>query len=706
MSAALSYLPIHIHQADLWFTASEIATKTGIHERTLQRYAKEGKTRFREISTRGRNGRPIRQFQVASLPMELRNKLCPPSKPQIEVCPAAPSQESAPLFAAAPAPDRPGQRISLSPQAERQAAERLDAIQPLLHFDRAKYSALRLRDGQAVTTANLMASYIAETREVGRKKVSRTTLWAWVKAYRTGGLPALARKPRKDKGTSSFFTRYPAAAMLAMAERHKPHATFARAYDAIIRDQQLLQIPADELPSYETVRNFLESLPQPPAILARQGLRRYNETCAPHVARAYTDISANAFWVADHQIHDVELSNDCFPGLPLHAPVRLRFTCIMDMRSRKIVGYCWAIEGDWRSIVTALRRAAERYGPCQVFYCDNGADFKKVAKGAKRTRPTAESIQQGADYIARCGAIQQLGSEVKFCLPYNAQAKPIERLFGTVHKRLDAIIHGYLTGNSYNRPDAAILLGAQHRKLVKAGRGGESALMPASFFIQCAETWIEEDYNRDHHHRGKGMGGRSPNEVFDEGYPLANRRQADPDVLAQLLYERRTAVVRRTAVTVDGRRYMPPPSSPESWAGLFNENRRTVVVVFDPLDPQRAVALDDSGRKLADLIAETLVENPLISTPESREPVRQMSQTKGRLLKASSIAIATMHEQVALAGHKSAIEHLAERVAAKTPVDDLISQRIVRQALRPNDHAHAPASAFDLAKDVLGELLA
>jgi putative transposase len=660
-----------------WMSKEAIAERTGISERSIERYAAQGKTISRELPSRGRNGKPAREFLVLSLPEELRQKLHAAQQPAIVPAPPV----SGPLFHE-PAPR--GERIMpADDKADAQARERYQAIEPLINFDHGKYRALRLSDGRAITTADRMAEYIAQTVKIDGKRPSKRTLWRWVGQFRSGSLTGLARKTREDQGQSRFFTRYSAAAVLVAAEFHKPYATYSRAYNALERDRELLQIPAEEMPSYTTVRKFLDSLPAPMRILAREGQRAYSERCAPHLNRAYTDIPVNQTWVADHQIHDVEVRNDCMTGAPIDAPIRLQFTCLMDLRSRKIVGYCWTVNGDWRSIATALRRACERYGPCEVFYCDNGEDFKKAAKGAPRIkRPSREEIEAAANELARTGPVQQLGMAVQFCIPYAPQGKPVERLFGTVHKGLDAIMPHYTTGNAYTRPDQTILAGAEHRKLLKMGMGSASSLMPASLFIKLAETWIEQKYNAGHHHRGRGMDGRTPDEVFDEGYPVAQRRTADPDALAMLLHERRSCYVRRTAVTIDGNRYMPLQSSQESWIAIHSANETHITVAYDPLDPNVAIALDARGRRMATLQAERLVEHPGLEggTRENNTQIANMAQTKGRLLKATVGTVKQIHRTVALAGHKSDLEHLAELAQVQQPVDDLVSQRAVRAA--------------------------
>jgi hypothetical protein len=670
-----------------------ILQRAGISRGTAYRLVGSGNVIFREREAATPNGKNVREYLIESLPENIQMKLlqAPPVQKQLPAPAPAPQLEQGnllmPLFAASSPSQNDGLRIKLDPAQEKLALARYEAIRPLVEFaegaGRAKFLALRLKNGRAVKRSDDLAEYLSQTVQVAGKHPSRATLWRWLAIYRANGLNGLARKSREDKGVSHFFTRYPAAAVLVASEYHKPYATIYRAFDALERDRELLQIPEAEMPSYSTVRNYLDSLPEAMKILAREGLAAYNTRFAPHLNRKFTDIPVNSIWVADHMIHDVEVRNDCFNAAPMDAPLRLQFTCLMDMRSRRIVGYCWTVNGDWRSIATALRRAVERFGPCETFYCDNGKDFKKAARGAEQTqrisRPTSTEIQTFSDELMR-GPVAQLGIRVQYCIPYAPQSKPIERAFGTVHGGLCAIMPHYTTGNAYLRPDQTIIAGAEHRKLMKHGLATESSLMPASFFIKLAETWIEQKYNAGHHHSGRGMDGRTPNEVFDSLYPVATRRSADPDVLAMLLHERRTAYVRRTAITIEGRRYMPVQSSSDSWAAIHNANETSITVAYDPLDPDHVIALDDQGRRMADLVAERLTEHP-VDAEGHRTNDRQigdMMRARALLRNATAGTVKQMHRSVALAGHKTELEHLAKLALADVSVDTLVSQKAVR----------------------------
>jgi hypothetical protein len=693
-----------------WLSAAQIAERAGISLRSVSaRIAVSAGVIARQSEVRGRNGKHAREILIESLPMDLTAKLRPASQAQ-KLLPAPPPVELMPLFRAASPSENDGPRIKLTPEQEKLALERYEAIRALDEFakgeGREKYFALRLKDGRSVKRLDDLAEYIGQTLKVAGKYPSRSTLFRWLASYRSAGLNGLGRKTRSDAGVCHFFSKYPAAAVLVASVFLNPSATAWRAFDALERDRELLRIPESEMPSYSTVRNYLDSLPEAMKILAREGLAAYNTRCAPHLNRKFTDIPVNDIWCADHMTHDWPVRNDCMTGAPKDASIRLQLTLIEDMRSRKFVGYCWTVNGDWRSIATALRLAVKRYGPCRVFYCDNGEDFKKAARGAERIgRPSPIEIQQFAEDLMR-GPIAQIGINIQYCRKYAPQSKPIERGNRIVHSAFDAISAHYLTGNAYNRPDQATIAQVEHKKLMKHGLGAASSLMPASFFIKLAETWIEQSYNAGHHHSGRGMDGRTPNEVFDAGYPLAESRTADPDVLAMLLHERRTSLVRRTAITIDGRRYMPVQSSPESWAAIHSANETSIVVAYDPLDPDYVIALDAHGRRMADLVVERLTEHPADGEvhAENDAAIHDSLQMRGRLLKATAGTVKQMHRSVALAGHKTELEHLAELALASVPVDELISQRAVRASDRPADSDIKETHSEDNAARYLARL--
>ena len=671
-----------------WLTLAEYLQASGLSRRTFYR-------RRSSIPSKQVDG--VIKFSAASLTPEQRAKLDGPQASRNRIANVASADMQIPLLAAGVSAPVAVQttRVALTAQAEKQAGERLAIIQPLLDWGsdpsaRARFAQLRLADGRAVTTADLLATFLAETHNV-----SSRTLWNWKRKYDEGGVNALARGVRADKGSSKFFARFPQARQLVESIYLKPYQTVSRAYENLLRDHALLGIAAHELPSYETVRSYLETLPPSITVLARKGERAYAERMSPHVQRGYEDVGANEIWVADHMIHDVEVRNDCFEGVAENAPMRLRFSAFLDMRTRKFVGYCWAPEGNSRVITTAVRRGIERYGPPVTVYCDNGKDYKKVAKGARPvTREWVEAEYQG---LSRTGVLQRLDIGVQFCMPYHPQSKLIESAFRTVHQKFDALFPHYTTGNAYLRPDQTTLAMAHHRKLLRMDRGNESPLVPASHFIRMATVWLEEDYNARHCHSGRDMDSRTPDEVFNELYPLASRRMADPAILAQLLWESQKRRVRECAITLNNRRYTA--ATPESSATLHLANETDVLICYDPHDLDRAVIADLDGRPIAEVRAEILLPH----SAEAAPAIRASMQERRRLRNATVATVRQIHQNVAQMGHKSDLELLHERALLPAAVGDSIVHRLTPPA--SNTAPTAPRYSHDIAAEFLSEEL-
>lgn len=540
-------------------------------------------------------------YASESLPKEALAKLETLSQPSKEIVRhSEPACAPAPLFAAV-ATQGPGRRIALTPEAERQAMQRLHVLQPLLDFcaadkeGRAKYSALRYTtktgDTLPVRTSNDLALYLCQANAAA--KASPSTLWDWKKKYEADGLVGLARKIREDKGKSKWATQFPEAAKLVAATFMQPFATRQRAFDALIRDAARLGMGDADLPSYASVCDFLATLPSAPVVWSREGERAHSERMAPYLSRGYTDIAPNDIWVADTMLHDVLVRDDCF-NMDNKA-IRPQLTALMDLRSRKLVGYTWVLDGSSRSITTALIRAVKAYGPCKTFYCDNGKDFQKVGRFATPANGNA-LVNEDIEALERSGALRQLGIAVQFCIKYHPQSKPIERFFGTLHKKLDSHFRHYTTGNAYLKPDATVEAAAKHGKLLKMGTPELSPLMPASHFIRMAETWIEQDYNAKHLHSGRGMNDRTADSVFNEGYPLEARRSYTPEILDTLLWRREKRLVRNCAVTINNRRMIGATSFAVDV--LYAANESEVLVHFDPNEPELAVITDLSGHKL------------------------------------------------------------------------------------------------------------
>jgi putative transposase len=686
MSAAPKLYLVPSAEFAEWISADEAIRRTGLTDRWLREQARAGIIISRLTGRTARNGKPLREYLLSSLPVSATSTTSSALAPRL------------PLFAetdaALPPPAAPD-TLPVGAAAQRQAEERYAVLQPVLDFEKdpLRYASLRLKSGSPVTSQTRMLEYQAEL-----KGISSRSLKIWMKRWREGGLAALADAPYRNKGVSIWFELHPAAKDIAAAAYLQPEQSKAAAYEALERWCRQQQIAP---PSYNTVRKWLDSedLPRPVTVLAREGERALNERHLPFLRRKYTDVPANHIWVSDHMIHDVLVRNDCFEAAAPNAAIRLRFTAIIDFRSRYSVGRCWTVEGSSRSIALALRRGIQRFGAPKIFYVDNGKDYKRVARGASPVFTRVPNQQFSADvaWIESLGVLSRLGIQVQHCLKYHPQSKHIERDFRTLHMRLDRIVEGYTTGNMYKRPDATNLLAAAHQKALKSGNPSASPLMKASEFIQIAETWLEQEHALTPH-RGRGMDGRSPLEVYTEGYPESERVIPDLSALDHLFWARVQRKLDATNVRLNNEFYGPSIDDREGQQRLYLAGDAQVYVHYDEneISPASAIVTDLNGRMLARVFRVEL-------QPQSAAAQPMISATMAerlRLKKATRETIKTIRQRADAAGYASALDVLRERAQLPAATQEMINDRPQRKA-KPDSTAVAPPSAVEISSDFL-----
>jgi hypothetical protein len=197
--------------------------------------------------------------------------------------------------------------------------------------------------------------------------------------------------------------------------------------------------------------------------------------------------------------------------------------------------------------------------------------------------------------------------------------------------------------------------------------------MPASVFIKMCVQWLETIYS-DAPHRGRGMEGLSPNQIFDAGYPAAKRRPVDLARIEELFWERKAVRVRETAVTLHKRRYMGISAVDSNQLYLANESQ--VFIQYDPNDLDRAVITDLDGHKLASVQAERLMPQSAEANPQIAE---SMQLRRGQR-NASMDAIRGLRRNVADMGHTHELQPFYDRAllpaeASGMDVSDYITQR-------------------------------
>jgi putative transposase len=680
---------------DLWLNYEELTKLTGWSARSVQRKTASGELPSRDGKGRQRNGKPVREYSTLLLPIEqqVQAEKNRAGRRKTGKAPIPEQQSNSQLALFAPQRSNvEAMRIPITEVHDEQINDRLKLIAPYLELKRMPSSQsfpATLPDGKEVWNLREAASALAAQHNLSAKTVMR-----WTATFEKRGISGLLRRVRSDKGSAGFFVQFHSAAIFAAYYYLECRQSFRFIHEAIHKNCGLLDIPEGQLPAYETVRHWLNQVPPYLKTYAIEGRRAYQERMAPYLSRRYDDVYSNQCWVSDHALHDVEVMNDCFPEAEWGAPIRLRFTCLLDFRSRYVVGSSWCWEGSSRSIATAVRRATLQHGPCEHFYCDNGKDYKRVAKGAMPAyldeSPLAQAnwFKEELRWMDQIGILGRMQIKVTHCIVRHPQSKHVERFFATMHEQFDKRWYQHYTGGApHLRPDATSTEMMLHRKLMKHDRVDESNHPRASVFIAAAMTWIEEYHQRPH--SGKGMNGRPPAEVFAQERNPRQRPAPQPFELAVLLAEQVKRKVRECAVTLNNRRY----TYHDAVSGdiLHECNETDVIVASDPNDNDSVAILDQNGHFLCFARAEEMLR----FAPEDEATQKQIGASmadRRHMEKATRGILTNISRMARAAGAQTPVEMLAEPVELPVAVGEVLTHRPVLNQ-RPTLAAAPPTPA-------------
>ena len=373
-----------------------------------------------------------------------------------------------------------------------------------------------LEDGLSLSTA------------AARAGVSARTARRWLARYRSGGLEALTRPARSDRGR-----RRTPAELVGLIEglalrRSVPPIAFIhhRAVD-VAREHGW------PMPSYATVYAIVRALDPGLVVLAHDGAVRYRERYELVYRREAS--APNEIWQADHTQLDVLILDE------RRRPVRPWLTVIEDDHSRAIAGYVVFL-GAPSALQTALalhqaiwRKGRAAWPVCgipDVLYCDHGSDFTSRHIDAVCAGLHVRLVHSTA------GVPQGRGK--------------LERLFGTITSELLCGLPGWLKPGSARPATAAALSLAELDGAI--GR------------------FLVEDYNQRAHSETKV----APARRWAAGGWLPRMPESLEQLDMLLLRVARPRVVHRDGIRFEGQRYLAL-----TLAGYVGE---AVTIRYDPRD--------------------------------------------------------------------------------------------------------------------------
>lgn len=346
---------------------------------------------------------------------------------------------------------------------------------------------------------------IANDRKCGDRDLSLRTVQRWF-GLRKSGVGSLAPLPTKEKQEMpEWFWQF----LRFYAQPQKPCLT-----DALDRYRNAL--PAHVMPpNYDQVRRLLARLGNVEKHRGREGSLTLKSRMA-YIMRSTADLLPTCIYTADGKTFDAEVAH------PIHGqPFRPEITSIVDVATRKCVGFSVGLAENQNGVADALRNACETNGIPAIFYVDRGPGFRN-------------------DHLDNqlSGLMGRLGITKLHSLPYNSQARGIiERFNGSVWNPLAETYQTYI-GEKMDRQ-------AKQRAFKETRRDlkliGTSKRLPSfeEFVSACREAIAA--YNQRPH---SSLDGMSPNQMWEyhvsTGFEIVPVLDAERDYLFRPFVKRRT----------------------------------------------------------------------------------------------------------------------------------------------------------------------
>jgi transposase InsO family protein len=520
-----------------WLSAKEIAEFTGKAKRVINRRAVEECWVSRSVPVRGGYRR---LYQLSGLPEDIRSAYAESLEVSFEALqsrlkPAVIVEKKAFLA------NHNGRTVSAGdvPPLEKVSADKRRVanlrVKVLLAWDASGKSAERFLF--EYNAGNIASEVRAE---LGGKTICQATLYNWLAKYQNHDEAGLAPKYKGRGGNGASLDEH-TKSLIWFYFLHKNKPTVAQ----VLRKLENENIEVSE----SVVRRYINSeIDEGTKAYFRKGKKYFHDHFECHVNIDYTRYYSMQLVVYDHKTLDFA-SRVLRDGEWKRA--RLVLTCVIDKRSRMILGWWIDDVPSTLTIIRATRMMVEKYGCPDGAQFDNGKDFtshwftgyaweEKHNKFGTKERKAVSCITD------------DLGCSCQFTEPYHGQSKHIERLFGFIAGEFDKSFESYLGSNTSDRHDESRLYvgsfeGAAKRPIDELPTIEETRALFAKF-----ADW----FNAKWKHSGQGMNGKTPEQVFNEN--RKTRRDLPLDFAKYVWTRREVKTVQRNGVSHEGGWYYSP----------------------------------------------------------------------------------------------------------------------------------------------------
>lgn len=360
-----------------------------------------------------------------------------------------------------------------------------------------------IRDMAPMTTQERKIYIKNRKKEHPEEKLTLSNFYKNKKKYEAGGIMALAPgwgSAKKETSVSDYDYHLFEACYL---QDSRP--SLQACYEAIQARAYKEGREMNEFPSVAAFRRRLKSEKSESAIyLARYGHHEWNKRYGYFIDRDKSDIPAGSCWVSDHRQVDLLIYDEA-----TGQTYRPWVTAWIDMKSSKwLTWYVHREGGNSDHIFQTFKWGLEEFGVPSDIYIDNGKDYRSndFAGGRKGFERHTTNI------------MAKLNITPHFAIPYNAQAKIIERRFKEWINKFEKFSNSYTGGNTVERPESL-------KGHIKAGR-----LLTKEQFDVLFPRFLE--ILNDTPSNGKELQGLTPNELYyQEAITMQKLR---PDALSLL----------------------------------------------------------------------------------------------------------------------------------------------------------------------------
>ena len=217
-------------------------------------------------------------------------------------------------------------------------------------------------------------------------------------------------------------------------------------------------------------------------------------------------------------------------------------------------------------VLCSFGLGVKRYGIPYGVRLDNGKDYKARDLFYPEGHYILQENEQECIFNSLATNLQ---IKVTYAIPYNAKAKPIERLFNTFEKELAKKYPSYAGSDAKQRPEELKNLNIEN-------------VITLEEFIEQHSLYVEKIYNETAH-SGDAMYGKSPNQAYAD-IPFTVRRATEEVLYFSLMRVKGKRVIDRNGITFKG-------------VHFYNENcinhlGEKVLARYDPTKPEILYVFD------------------------------------------------------------------------------------------------------------------